>query len=117
MKGRHGHPGAPPKIKSFLRLTPERAHFVSTPPASFRLPDPRFFTVNCGACDLSASPTTGRASQRPDDPDLTASMTIQCCGFPQLNWVSTVVSMVEKVISLVESIPINLFTLETVLLL
>ena len=80
MKGRHGHPGAPPKIKSFLRLTPERAHFVSTPPASFRLPDPRFFTVNCGACDLSASPTTGRASQCPDDPDLTASMTIQCCG-------------------------------------
>ena len=45
------------------------------------------------------------------------SMTVQCCGFPQLNWVSTVVSMVKKVISLVQSIPISLFTLETVFLL
>ena len=46
-----------------------------------------------------------------------ASMTVQCCGFPQLDQVSTVVSMVKKVISLVESIPINLFTLEMVFLL
>lgn len=87
------------------------------PPASFHLPDPQFLTVNCGACDLSASPTTGRANQCPGDPDLTASVTVQCCGFPQLNWVSTVVSMVKILISLVESIPISLFTLETVFLL
>ena len=59
----------------------------------------------------------GRAGQCRDDPDLMASMTVQCCGFPQLDQVSTVVSMVKKVISLVESIPINLFTLEMVFLL
>lgn len=46
-----------------------------------------------------------------------ASMTVQGCGFPQLNQVSTVVSTVKKGISLVESIPVNLFTLEMVFLL
>lgn len=46
-----------------------------------------------------------------------ASVTVQCCGFPQLNQVSTVVSTVKKGISLVESIPIDLFTLGMVFLL
>lgn len=59
----------------------------------------------------------GRASQCRDDPDLMASVTVQCCGFPQLNQVSTVVSTVKKGISLVESIPIDLFTLGMVFLL